>query len=179
MKISKEIGYIINIGLTSCRLFTVLSDSTLKEGPVTSYTISDPNDNGYLDGIIVHIKRVMLPYLANNPQMLQKVFVDSKFSEIFHSSSEEKDFVRRFYAETNLYFNVLSQKQTQNNLIRLFGDVTSGSVIINIGSRGVDILEIKATESIMHSLPVRLDLVDQYIKRKKFLRFGMKMKLFY
>lgn len=167
----REIGYLINIGLTSCRIFSVLSDSTLKEGPVTSYPISDPTQDGYLDGIIGLVKNNVLPLLADSPQMLQKVFVDTKFAEVFHSPSEEKDFIRRFYKDTNLYFNVLSPKQTKENLTRLFGKVSNGTVIINIGSRGVDVLEIKNDESVMYSLPLRLDTVNKYLERKGVVEF--------
>jgi len=160
-------GYVINIGLTSCRLFSVLDDSTLKEGPVTSYEISDPSADHYLDGIIEHVKSKVLPHIKSNPKILQKVFVDAKFSEVFKSEMEEKDFIRRFYNETNLYFNVLTQRQTEENLIRLFGEIPNDTVVINIDSRGVDVLEIKSTECIMHRLPIRLDAIDPLLEKKK------------
>lgn len=164
---TKEIGYVINIGLTSCRLFTVLNDTTLKEGPVTSYSIADPSATGYLDGIIKHVKSIVLPHIESNPQILIKVFVDTMFSDVFNSPAEEKDFIRRFYEETNLYFNILSREQMEINLNKLFGEVKAGTIIVNIDSRGVDVLEIQEKESIIHRLPIRLDAVDPVLKRKK------------
>lgn len=165
MEKDDAIGYLINIGITSCRLFKVLSDSSLEEEVVTSYSISDPGIDGYLDGIIDHIHDAVLPYI-DNKQVLLRVFVDAEFSEIFNSPSEEKDFILKFYKQTKLYFNILTKEQTKENLSRLFGRDISDTGIVDIGSRSIIILKINSDGGEMiHRLPIHLSLVNKQLER--------------
>jgi pyrimidine deaminase RibD-like protein len=138
------LGYFIHVGTTSSRLFEVIDKQTIKMLKVVSYDISDPENISYLRGITSHIKKDLLPEMKGNPsQLLKKVIVDCNFEEIFNRYKEEpskqKDFIRDFYKETNLYFNILSKKQTFENLRRLSGDISDKTAIIDIGSHNVDI----------------------------------------
>lgn len=166
------IGYCINIGTTSCRLFEVLNNKTLKETVVSTYDVNDPEDDDYLDGIIAHVKKELLPRMQGNPaHLLQKVFVDSDFADIFsqhHDQTLQKDFTRKFYEETNLYFNVLSKTQTEENLKRLFHELPNRTAIINVGARGVDILRYDDGKFHMHSIEITLADIMEYARLKNF-----------
>ena len=48
------IGYLINVGVTTCRLFGVREDESLKELSVNSYGIL-PENEGYFEEIINQI----------------------------------------------------------------------------------------------------------------------------
>jgi len=69
---SEPLGYYINIGTTSSRLFEVADKHTLKELSVTSYDICNPEDTGYLDGIISHVKTLLLPKIEGHPNFCGK-----------------------------------------------------------------------------------------------------------
>lgn len=165
------LGYFINIGTTSCRLFEVVDKQTIKELCVNSYDICDPKDNRYLEGIIAHVKSILLPKMGGNQsQLLQKVFVDYNFSEVFSQYEDpkvQKDFIRDFYKETNLYFNILSKTQTVENLKRIFkSDLRDNTAIINIGSHSVDTLVYSDGEFNMYSLAITLADVRAFIENE-------------
>lgn len=134
-----DIGYLINIGISTCRLFKVHNDESLKEDRVISYGIL-PEDVGYFDELIKIVQSIVKTIPHN---FLVKVIVDTKFSELFSNETELKEFVRNFYVKTNLYFNILTQKQTEKNLYKLFGKIAEETGIINIGGRYVDIISEK------------------------------------
>lgn len=54
-----DIGYLINIGISTCRLFKVHNDESLKEDRVISYGMS-PEDTGYFDKLIEIIQMIIL-----------------------------------------------------------------------------------------------------------------------
>ncbi|MGK2348665.1 hypothetical protein [Actinomyces sp. W5033] len=138
-------GYVIYVGTTSSRLFEITGDYRLREIGLMSYEISDPDAPGYLDGIIDHVSEKVLPRMKEGPsKKLQKVFVDARFENIFQADVDamvKRDFIRRFYERTGLYFNQLTKAQTEENLRRLFSNsIEDGTAIVTIGSLGVDIL---------------------------------------
>ena len=112
------IGYLINVGVTTCRLFGVREDESLKELSVNSYGIL-PENEGYFEEIINQINERIVKTI-NSDAFLIKVIVDSKFADLFESEIELKEFIREFYVQTNLYFNILTQDQTERNLEKLF-----------------------------------------------------------
>ena len=165
------LGYFINIGTTSCRLFKIADKETIEELFVTSYDICDPKKEGYLEGIISHVKQNLLPKMqGNQTQLLQKVFVDYNFVEVFDQFEDpkiQKDFIRDFYKETNLYFNILSRTQTVQNLKRLFkSDLGNNTAIINIGSHSVDTIVFSEGEFKMYSLDITLADVRAFIENE-------------
>ena len=166
------LGYFINIGATSSRLFEIINKETLKEITKVSYHVDDPNKDEYLDGIIHHIKNEILPKMEDNTtKLLRKVFVDHTFNEIFNSYDDDsirKDFVRDFYRETNLYFNILTKKQTTDNVQRRFGNVPNKTAIINIGSQGVDVYVFADDDFTAHSLDITLRDVQTYVENQEF-----------
>ena len=115
------IGYLINVGVTTCRLFGVREDESLKELSVNSYGIL-PENEGYFEEIINQINERIVKTI-NSDAFLIKVIVDSKFADLFESEIELKEFIREFYVQTNLYFNILTQDQTERNLEKLFGEI--------------------------------------------------------
>lgn len=158
-----DIGYLINIGISTCRLFKVHNDESLKEDRVISYGIL-PEDVGYFDELIKIVQSIVKTIPHN---FLVKVIVDTKFSELFSNETELKEFVRNFYVKTNLYFNILTQKQTEKNLYKLFGKIAEETGIINIGGRYVDIMIVKNGQIDSVTLNYSLDNVSAIIKAKK------------
>lgn len=161
------IGYFINFGVTTCRLFEILrKEKALKERKTISYDISNPKDPQYLKGIIQHVKDELFPIIdkQKNPMFL-KTFADACFSDVFVSESNRNDFIMDFYAETNLYFNILSQKQTEENLKRLFNKFENGTAIVNIGSKYIDIMVRKGNKFDMYNLKFTLENVSNYISK--------------
>lgn len=139
-KAQKIIGYLINIGITTMRTYSVSPPNVLKEiGGGYTYD-SDPEDmKEYRNNIIELVNK----FASTTGKLPIKIIVDSKFTDLFKSDSELSEFIWDFYARTNLYFNIITEQQTEKNLINLFGDVYKDTVIINIGSRYVEILFIK------------------------------------
>lgn len=166
------IGYCVNVGTTSCRLLEVRRNNTLKEVVVSTYDVTDSENAAYLDGIISCVKKELLPCMRGNPsQLLQKVFVDTGFTEIFDGYGDpamQRDFIRNFYQQTNLYFNILSKKQTEENLKRLFRDLRDRTAVINVGSHGVDILRYDGGNFYMHWLEVTLADIRGFVERSGF-----------
>lgn len=161
------IGYFINFGVTTCRLFEILKEGKiLKERKTISYDISNPKDPKYLKGIIQHVKNEIFPTINKQKnQIFLKAFADACFSDVFTSESKRNDFIMDFYAETNLYFNILSQKQTEENLKRLFKKFENGTAIVNIGSKYIDIMVRKGNKFDMHNLKFTLEDVANYISK--------------
>ena len=166
------LGYFINIGLTSCRLFGVCDKETLSEIKTISYTISDPQHNDYLNGIIQHVKRGILPEISEKPaKLFTKVFVDYSFSDMFEQqedASTKDDFILDFYRETGLCLILLTKTQTMDNLKRLFGDITEKTAIIDINSENLDILYFFKKEFHMYNLNVTLSNVKEFVKQQRY-----------
>lgn len=158
-----DIGYLINIGISTCRLFKVHNDESLKEDRVISYGMS-PEDIGYFDKLIEIIQSIVRTIPDN---FLVKVIVDTKFSELFLNETDLKEFIRNFYVKTNLYFNILTKNQTEKNLYKLFGEIEEETGIINIGGRYVDIMTVKDGQIDSVTLNYSLDNVSAIIKAKK------------
>lgn len=167
-KESDIIGYFINFGVTTCRLFEVLkNEKALKERMAISYDIADPHNSKYLKGIIEHVKNEILPVINQQKQrqIFLKTFADACFSDVFSSDSKRNDFILDFYNETNLYFNILSQKQTEENLRRLFKKFDNGTAIVNIGSQYIDILVQRGYRFNMYNLKFTLSDVATFISK--------------
>lgn len=164
---NETIGYFINFGITTCRLFEILrEEKVLKERKTISYDISNPKDSKYLKGIIQHVKNEIFPIINNEKnQIFLKAFADACFSEVFTSESKRNDFIMDFYAETNLYFNILSQGQTEENLKRLFKKFENGTAIVNIGSQYIDIMARKGNKFDMYNVKFALNNVSDYISK--------------
>lgn len=161
------IGYFINFGVTTCRLFEILKEGkSLKERKAISYDISDPKDPKYLKGIIQHVKNELFPIIGRQKnQLFLKAFADACFSDVFANESKRNDFIMEFYSETNLYFNILSQKQTEENLKRLFKKFENGTAIVNIGSKYIDIMVRKGNKFDMYNLKFSLENISNYISK--------------
>ena len=170
-KEDEVIGYFINFGVTTCRLFEIQKrEKILKERKTISYDISDTHNSNYLKGIIQHVKNEIFPIInTEKNQFFLKAFADACFSEVFASESKRNDFIMDFYTETHLYFNILSQKQTEENLKRLFNKIESGTAIVNIGSQYIDILVKKGKRFEMHNLKFSLNSVSRYISKHAIL----------
>ena len=123
-----------------------------------------------MKGIIQHVKNEIFPIInTEKNQIFLKAFADACFSEVFASESKRNDFIMDFYTETHLYFNILSQKQTEENLKRLFNKIESGTAIVNIGSQYIDILVKKGKRFEMHNLKFSLNSVSRYISKHAIL----------
>ena len=166
------LGYFINIGPTSCRLFVVCDKETLSEIKTISYTISDPQHNDYLNGIIQHVKRGILPEISEKPaKLFTKVFVDYSFSDMFEQqedTSTKDDFILDFYRETGLCLILLTKTQTMDNLKRLFGEIKEKTAIIDINSENLDILYFFEKEFHMYNLNVTLSNVKEFVKQQRY-----------
>ncbi len=166
-KIQEEeiVGYFINFGITTCRLFEILkNDKGLRESKVISYDVSDPNNSKYLSGIIDHVKNEILPETnKSGKHFFIKAFADACFSDIFVNEKKRNEFILEFYSQTSLYFNILSQKQTEENLKRLFKNIGSGTAIVNIGTQCVDLLVQNGKKYNMHNLKITLGDVSDYL----------------
>lgn len=160
------IGYLINVGVTTCRLFGVREDESLKELSVNSYGIL-PENEGYFEEIINQINERIVKTI-NSDAFLIKVIVDSKFADLFESEIELKEFIREFYVQTNLYFNILTQDQTERNLEKLFGEIKEDTAIINIGRNYIDIMTIKNRNVDSISLKYSLRDLDVFLSNKKY-----------
>ncbi|WP_343246851.1 hypothetical protein [Diplocloster hominis] len=161
------IGYFINFGITTCRLFKVLrGERVLKECKVISYDESNPKSPKYLKGIIEHVRNEILPSInKNHNQIFLKTFADACFSEVFINDAKRNEFIMDFYNETNLYFNILSQKQTEENLRRLFKKLENGTAIVNIGSQFIYILVKHGNKFDMYNLKFTLKDVSDYVSK--------------
>ena len=163
----RVVGHFVNFGITSCRLFEVYDDKqTLKEIKVISYDISDTKDPKYLDGIIKHVKNEVFPAITGEKdQLFIKAFADSVFLDVFPNERKRNEFIMRFYTETRLYFNIVSEKQTEENLRKRFGNIGSSTAIVNIGSQYVDILVNKNKKFKMYNIPISLKNISEYLQR--------------
>lgn len=166
------LGYFINIGLTSCRLFEVCDKETLSEIKTISYTIFDPQHSNYLKGIIQHIKKDVLPEILEKPaKLFTKVFVDYSFSNMLEQqedASTKDNFILDFYRETGLCLILLTKTQTIDNLKRLFGDITEKTAIIDINSENLDILYFSKREFHMYNLNVTLSDVKAFVRQQRY-----------
>lgn len=160
------IGYLINVGVTTCRLFGVKEDESLKEVSVNSYGIL-PEEEGYFDEIINQINERIVKTIDGDAFLI-KVIVDSKFADLFQKETDLKEFVRKFYVQTNLYFNILTQDQTEKNLEKLFGEIKEDTAIINIGRNYIDIMTIKERSIDSISLKYSLRDLDGFLKSKNY-----------
>ena len=141
--------------MTTCRLFKVNEDNSLKEDRVISY-LASPKSEDYFSEIIRNIQALVKTFPNS---FLVKVIVDSKFADLFQSESDLKGFIREFYVKTNLYFNILTQEQTVRNLSQLFGDISSDTAIINIGRNYVDLMTLSET-GLLDSTSLTYSLTD-------------------
>lgn len=161
------VGYLINFGITSCRLFKILKNKQgLKESKVVSYDISNPKDDKYLLGIIAHVQNEVLPEMNKTKNSIFfKAFADAGFSEIFRNDKEKDKFISNLYETTGLYFNILTHKQTEENLRKIFKNIGNVSAIINIESMYVEMLVNSSKKYTMYNLKLSLDDISSYITK--------------
>lgn len=169
-KSSKIIGYFINIGSTSCRLFKVNNNQKITEIYMHTYDArNNKNVDNYLNSIIDVVKYIIrekIKHDVKESNLLIKVFVDYTFNKIFDDQGNvyTKDYITRFYKETNLYFNILTKKQTIENLKKVLKIVPSENyAIIDIGTNKVDMLAYTGDFK-MYSLPISIDEVRTFVK---------------
>lgn len=91
-----------------------------------------------------------------------KAFADAGFLDVFHTEKERNKFISDLYAESGLYFNILTQKQTKENLQKIFRDIGNITAIINIGSQYIEILVKISKKYHMFNLNISLDDVASY-----------------
>lgn len=165
-------GYFINVGTTTCRLFQVRDDHRLVELKVIPYANSDYSDENYLSGVTQTVKSQILPEMtAGSAQLFLKVYADVGFNEIFESfedPSRRTDFIREFYQETNLYFNIVSSKQTEENLKRLFANIGRRAAVINVDSQGADVLHLGEDGSKMYRIQIALSEIRDFVDSSNF-----------
>jgi purine or other phosphorylase family 1 len=173
---SAPIGYLINIGTTSCRLFEVVGNIS-RQIKIVSYDNCDTTDNSYLESIIVGVRILLNESGINRDRergVFRKVFADYKFEEIFENrygdraAAELKDFTLLFYKETNLYFNILTKEKTIENIKRLFGTtIKKNTAILSIGKDFLDIVFHSSNEEFYtYTLPVTIDDIKRYVQER-------------
>jgi len=167
LKKEEVVGYFINFGITTCRLFKILKNKQgLRESRVISYDISNPKDKKYLSGIIDHVKNEIFPIIRESGNhIFFKAFADAGFSDIFPNEKERNKFISDLYSETGFYFNILTQRQTKENLQKIFRDIGNVEAIINIGSQYVEMLVYSSKKYHMYNLNISLDEVANYITK--------------
>lgn len=182
------VGYFIDFGPTSCRLFKVPHDlnKQLKEIEVRSY---DSTQDDSLADYLAKVKRVAMSMLSiiqekeekkQNKKSFIKTFAEAGFIKAFENNDksinqkELNRFIWELYTTTRLSVNILSQKQEGSNLVKLFRDAISSddnyTAIINIGKKYVDIHYIKRIkdedfEVASCDVPVSIQDVNEYIKQ--------------
>lgn len=159
------VGYFINFGITTCRLFKILKNRQgLIESKVISYDISNPKDKGYLAGIISHVQNEVLPELKKyGNHIFFKAFADAAFIDIFHSDKVRDKFISDLYVSTGLYFNILTQKQTEENLRKIFKNTGNVSAVINIGSMYIEMLVHTSKKYEMYNLKLSLNDIFNFL----------------
>ena len=118
-----------------------------------------------MDNIIKHVINEILPTIKEREQLFIKAFADSVFLDIFPSERKRNEFIMRFYTETRLFFNIVSEKQTEENLKKRFGNIGSSTAIVNIGSQYVDILVKKNKKFKMYNVAISLKDITEYVER--------------
>lgn len=158
------VGYVLNYGITSLRVFSVLKNKNeLKEIETITYPISNVEDVKYLPSIIEKTKSVLENIMkGDREKIFIKAFADYEFSELFEDK-QISDFTQEFYKQTHLCFNIISQKQAKENLNALFHHIADNTVIIDIGTLGVDVLLNSNGLLTMYSIPIKLEMVKEHI----------------
>ena len=170
---SRVLGYFINYGITSCRIFEIYKDGkTLHQLRIISYNVSEPDDlEEYLWNIIAQTKNDIIPILGTDRTgLFVKTFADANFGDLFDEADDDifDDFIMDFYQETSLSFNILTYAQTENNIRSSFGAIENNGAIINIGSTYVDIFLRRDGKFKMLNLPVSLSAISAYVQEKQY-----------
>lgn len=178
------IGYFINFGLTSCRLFEIQRDTnakkSLKRKEVYRYVLQDyktvAKRKQYLNGIIELVKNQILPTIyeegkiSKQSRIFIKAFADSNFSGVFINDSDDENrnnFIMQFYTETSLYFNIVTKRQTEENLKRLFGTIVGKTAIVNIGLSNTEVFLAQGGKYETYELSISIPQVSNFLKQKK------------
>ena len=171
---NKVIGYFINFGITSCRIFEVHKGEkqSLKKSDIFRYELTNyKNKNSrkkYLNGIIELVKSKILPKIneaSKSSRIFIKTFADSNFSSVFGDDEESRnDFIMKLYSETSLYFNIVSKKQTEENLKRLFGTIHGKTVILNIGMNNTDLFFARGNKFDNYDISISINKVSEFIR---------------
>lgn len=167
------LGYFINYGTSSCRVFAILKDGkTLQQKNKIIYRVDDSDKEIFLKHIIDLTKDTIIPSIGDMDGLLVKTFADNNFKDIFGEDDDADDFLEDFmidfYYKTKLSFNILTDEQTENNISANFREVDDDSVIINIGSNYVDVYAKPdgSSKFRLFSLPIELSEVQHFISRQ-------------
>lgn len=170
---TNPIGYLINIGTTSCRLFEIVENAS-RQIKIATYDNCDTKHEAYLDSIIGGVNKLLSDGNINNDRgIFRKVFADYRFEEIFENKfgdrapAELRNFILHFYKKTNLYFNILTKEKTIDNIKRLFGATMSEeTAILSIGKDFLDIVVHSSNgEFYTYTLPVTIDDIKRYVQQ--------------
>ena len=167
---SQILGYFINYGISSCRIFEISRDGkTLKQINKIAYNklLGPYKLEEYLENIIKQTNETIIPIIGENREgLFIKTFADNNFRDLMKDDDIFADFVMDFYQRTKLSFNILSDEQTENNIRAQFSAVSNDGVIINIGSTCVDIFARAEKDSNfkLYSLQISLRQVQSYIE---------------
>ncbi len=167
---SQILGYFINYGISSCRIFQILRDGkTLNQIQKIAYNklLETYDLEEYLENIIEQTNETIIPIIGDNREgLFIKTFADNNFRDLMKDDDLFADFVMDFYQRTKLSFNILSDEQTENNIRAQFSAVSKDGVIINIGSTCVDIFARPERDRNfkLYSLQISLRQVRSYIE---------------
>lgn len=167
---SQILGYFINYGISSCRIFEISRDGkTLKQIQKIAYDklLESCDLEEYLENIIEQTNKTIIPIIGDNREgLFIKTFADNNFRDLMKDDDIFADFVMDFYQRTKLSFNILSDEQTENNIRAQFSAISNDGVIINIGSTCVDIFARPAKDRNfkLYSLQISLRQVRSFIE---------------
>lgn len=109
----------------------------------------------------------MLPELKKyGNHIFFKAFADAAFMDIFHSDKERDKFISDLYVSTGLYFNILTQKQTEENLRKIFKNTGNVSAVINIGSMYIEMLVHTSKKYEMYNLKLSLNDISNFLAKR-------------
>lgn len=165
-EIDTFVGYVLNYGITSLRVFSVLKNKNeLKEIKTITYPISDIEDAEYFSTIVNETKTVLENIMKEGGEKIFiKTFADYEFGDLFEDK-QISDFTQEFYKETHLCFNIISRNQAKQNLYALFHPIADSTVIIDIGTLGVDVLLNSNGSLTMYRIPIKLEMVKEHIAK--------------
>ncbi len=143
------VGYVINFGLTSYRIFEVPKIKNKKDGynliplkeiKVKPYNIPSNSGKDFFEYLIVLLKEDILPNLKK--RMFVKTFADARFRELFKTPQSLNNYINRIFRETGQFLSIVTPEQTKSNMLKLFSHNVDAVVVI--GTYDVEILVRKS-----------------------------------
>ena len=180
---SDFIGYCIGFGLNSCRVFQIVKDGKkrgkLKEYKLFSYANNTATKGSieYWKGIISTVESRIAPIIKQSGKhVYYKAFADASFEDVFTSKNnqlQKADFIAELYDKTGIYFNVLTQKQTETNMRKIYNSKDDIRAVINIGASGIEMLANVAKPKALRAsfqminIDFSLDDLENYVINQK------------